>query len=152
MITSPTRAIYSPCLQEWLTSRATKEVSRILRPKVATSVTLQPTNPTNGRILIIPRESWAVPSLWCTIMTRGTSSRESFTIFSFNHICVWTRFPDFQVPARTPPCPPRGCAVRSSRSTRGGEEMSVCTGQLHGAKQPFDWLINNWRFPPTGVQ
>ena len=34
---------------------------------------------------------------------------EDFTIFSVNHTCVWTRFTDFQVPARMPACPEGGC-------------------------------------------
>ena len=34
---------------------------------------------------------------------------EDFAVFSVNHTCVWTRFTDFQVPARMPPCPPSGC-------------------------------------------
>ena len=34
---------------------------------------------------------------------------EDFTVFSVNHACVWTRFTEFQVPARMPPCPEGGC-------------------------------------------
>jgi len=34
---------------------------------------------------------------------------EDFTVFSVNQTCVWTRFTDFQVPARMPPCPMGGC-------------------------------------------
>ncbi|KAJ6580574.1 hypothetical protein DFH09DRAFT_1146147 [Mycena vulgaris] len=34
---------------------------------------------------------------------------EDFTVFSVNQTCVWTRFTDFQVPAKMPPCPPGGC-------------------------------------------
>ncbi|KAF8896670.1 hypothetical protein BD779DRAFT_602263 [Infundibulicybe gibba] len=34
---------------------------------------------------------------------------EDFTVFSVNQTCVWTRFTDFQVPARMPPCPEGGC-------------------------------------------
>ncbi|KAG6839967.1 hypothetical protein C0991_010007 [Blastosporella zonata] len=34
---------------------------------------------------------------------------EDFTVFSVNQTCVWTRFTDFQIPARMPPCPPDGC-------------------------------------------
>ncbi|PPQ63558.1 hypothetical protein CVT24_004855 [Panaeolus cyanescens] len=50
---------------------------------------------------------------------------EDFTIFSVNHTCVWTRFTDFQVPARMPPCPDGGCIcsffwIHSPKS--GGEE------------------------------
>ena len=32
-----------------------------------------------------------------------------FAVFSINQTCVWTRFTDFQVPARMPPCPDGGC-------------------------------------------
>ncbi|KAG5650519.1 hypothetical protein H0H81_011950 [Sphagnurus paluster] len=32
-----------------------------------------------------------------------------FTVFSVNQTCVFTRFTDFQVPARMPACPPGGC-------------------------------------------
>ncbi|PPQ83501.1 hypothetical protein CVT25_006991 [Psilocybe cyanescens] len=50
---------------------------------------------------------------------------EDFTVFSVNHTCVWTRFTDFQVPARMPPCPEGGCIcaffwIHSPLS--GGEE------------------------------
>jgi len=50
---------------------------------------------------------------------------EDFTIFSVNQTCVWTRFTDFQVPARMPPCPNGGCIcaffwIHSPLS--GGEE------------------------------
>lgn len=34
---------------------------------------------------------------------------EDFTVFSVNHACVWTRYTDFPVPARMPPCPEGGC-------------------------------------------
>ncbi|TFK91420.1 hypothetical protein K466DRAFT_515481 [Polyporus arcularius HHB13444] len=34
---------------------------------------------------------------------------EDFTVFSVNQTCVWTRFTDFQVPARMPACPEDGC-------------------------------------------
>ena len=34
---------------------------------------------------------------------------EDFTVFSVNQTCVWTRFTEFQVPARMPPCPEGGC-------------------------------------------
>ena len=34
---------------------------------------------------------------------------EDFTVFSVNQTCVWTRFTEFQVPARMPPCPKDGC-------------------------------------------
>lgn len=34
---------------------------------------------------------------------------EDFTVFSVNQTCVWTRFTDFAVPARMPPCPEGGC-------------------------------------------
>lgn len=34
---------------------------------------------------------------------------EDFTVFSVNQTCVWTRFTDFSVPQRMPPCPDGGC-------------------------------------------
>ncbi|KAJ7432516.1 hypothetical protein B0H11DRAFT_2125771 [Mycena galericulata] len=34
---------------------------------------------------------------------------QDFKVFSVNQTCVWTRFTDFQVPARMPPCPAGGC-------------------------------------------
>lgn len=34
---------------------------------------------------------------------------EDFTVFSVNQTCVWTRFTDFKVPGRMPPCPEGGC-------------------------------------------
>ncbi|KAA1467126.1 hypothetical protein DENSPDRAFT_792244 [Dentipellis sp. KUC8613] len=34
---------------------------------------------------------------------------EDFTVFSINQTCVWTRFTDFAVPAKMPPCPEGGC-------------------------------------------
>ena len=34
---------------------------------------------------------------------------EDFTVFSINQTCVWSRFTDFQVPERMPPCPAGGC-------------------------------------------
>lgn len=34
---------------------------------------------------------------------------EDFTVFSVNQTCVWTRFTDFSVPDRMPPCPEGGC-------------------------------------------
>ncbi|KAF8150946.1 hypothetical protein B0H34DRAFT_801848 [Crassisporium funariophilum] len=50
---------------------------------------------------------------------------EDFTVFSVNQTCVWTRFTDFQVPERMPPCPDGGCIcaffwIHSPKS--GGEE------------------------------
>lgn len=38
-----------------------------------------------------------------------TIQPEDFVVFSVNHTCVWSRFTDFQVPAKMPPCPPGGC-------------------------------------------
>lgn len=38
-----------------------------------------------------------------------TVNPEDFAVFSVNQTCVWTRFTDFQVPARMPPCPEGGC-------------------------------------------
>jgi hypothetical protein len=32
-----------------------------------------------------------------------------FAVFSVNQTCVWTRFTEFQVPAKMPPCPVGGC-------------------------------------------
>lgn len=54
-----------------------------------------------------------------------TVNPEDFTIFSVNHTCVWTRFTEFQVPERMPPCPEGGCTcaffwIHSPKS--GGEE------------------------------
>ncbi len=62
---------------------------------------------------------------------------EDFTVFSVNQTCVWTRFTDFQVPAKMPRCPPEGCIcawfwIHSPDS--GGEqskhpfEPNICTG------------------------
>ncbi|KAI0833672.1 hypothetical protein BC628DRAFT_1308198 [Trametes gibbosa] len=34
---------------------------------------------------------------------------EDFTVFSVNQTCVWTRFTDFSVPEKMPPCPEGGC-------------------------------------------
>jgi len=52
---------------------------------------------------------------------------EDFTVFSVNQTCVWTRFTDFQVPSRMPPCPEGGCIcaffwIHSPLS--GGEESA----------------------------
>lgn len=50
---------------------------------------------------------------------------EDFTVFSVNQTCVWTRFTDFSVPSRLPPCPAGGCIcaffwIHSPKA--GGEE------------------------------
>ena len=34
---------------------------------------------------------------------------EDFTVFSINQTCVWSRFTEFSVPARMPPCPNGKC-------------------------------------------
>ena len=34
---------------------------------------------------------------------------EDFTVFSVNQTCVWSRFTEFSVPARMPPCPNGKC-------------------------------------------
>lgn len=38
-----------------------------------------------------------------------TVQPSDFAVFSVNQTCVFTRFTDFQVPARMPPCPEGGC-------------------------------------------
>ncbi|KAI0663764.1 hypothetical protein C8Q70DRAFT_952431 [Cubamyces menziesii] len=55
---------------------------------------------------------------------------EDFTVFSINQTCVWTRFTDFQVPARMPPCPPGGChcAWFWIHSQDSGGEQNYMTG------------------------
>ncbi|KAF5375958.1 hypothetical protein D9615_008151 [Tricholomella constricta] len=55
---------------------------------------------------------------------------EDFTIFSVNQTCVWTRFTDFQVPARMPPCPPGGCtcAFFWIHSPNGGGDENYMNG------------------------
>ncbi|KAH9902607.1 hypothetical protein C8Q73DRAFT_11878 [Cubamyces lactineus] len=55
---------------------------------------------------------------------------EDFTVFSVNQTCVWTRFTDFQVPARMPPCPPGGChcAWFWIHSQDSGGEQNYMTG------------------------
>ncbi|KAL1949687.1 hypothetical protein VTO73DRAFT_8568 [Trametes versicolor] len=55
---------------------------------------------------------------------------EDFTVFSINQTCVWTRFTDFSVPARMPPCPPGGChcAWLWIHSQDSGGEQNYMTG------------------------
>ncbi|KAI0349736.1 hypothetical protein OH77DRAFT_1507355 [Trametes cingulata] len=55
---------------------------------------------------------------------------EDFTVFSVNHTCVWTRFTDFPVPARMPPCPEGGChcAWFWIHSADSGGEQNYMTG------------------------
>ncbi|KDQ15932.1 hypothetical protein BOTBODRAFT_65213 [Botryobasidium botryosum FD-172 SS1] len=55
---------------------------------------------------------------------------EDFTIFSVNHTCVWTRFTDFQVPAKMPPCPNGKCicAWFWIHSPDSGGEQSYMNG------------------------
>lgn len=55
---------------------------------------------------------------------------EDFTVFSVNHTCVWTRFTDFQVPQRMPPCPQGGCicAFFWIHSPKGGGEENYMNG------------------------
>ncbi|CDO76983.1 hypothetical protein BN946_scf184298.g10 [Trametes cinnabarina] len=55
---------------------------------------------------------------------------EDFTVFSVNQTCVWTRFTDFQVPERMPPCPPGGChcAWFWIHSQDSGGEQNYMTG------------------------
>ncbi|KAH9847531.1 hypothetical protein C2E23DRAFT_907078 [Lenzites betulinus] len=55
---------------------------------------------------------------------------ENFTVFSVNQTCVWTRFTDFQVPERMPPCPPGGChcAWFWIHSQDSGGEQNYMTG------------------------
>ncbi|CAK5268864.1 unnamed protein product [Mycena citricolor] len=59
-----------------------------------------------------------------------TVAPEDFTVFSVNQTCVWTRFTDFQVPARMPPCPPGGClcAWLWIHSPDSGGEQNYMTG------------------------
>ncbi|EIW57727.1 uncharacterized protein TRAVEDRAFT_65440 [Trametes versicolor FP-101664 SS1] len=55
---------------------------------------------------------------------------EDFTVFSVNQTCVWTRFTDFAVPARMPPCPEGGChcAWFWIHSPDSGGEQNYMTG------------------------
>ncbi|KAF9810031.1 hypothetical protein IEO21_07149 [Rhodonia placenta] len=55
---------------------------------------------------------------------------EDFTIFSVNQTCVWTRFTDFQVPARMPACPEGGCicAFFWIHSPDSGSEQNYMNG------------------------
>ncbi|PFH47251.1 hypothetical protein AMATHDRAFT_77284 [Amanita thiersii Skay4041] len=53
-----------------------------------------------------------------------------FTVFSVNQTCVWTRFTEFKVPERMPPCPPGGCvcAFFWIHSPFGGGEENYMNG------------------------
>ncbi|KAG6917405.1 hypothetical protein DXG01_002674 [Tephrocybe rancida] len=100
----------------------------------------------------------------------GSVKPEDFTVFSVNQTCVWTRFTDFQVPARMPPCPPDGyymngfkCKVTGSNSDAAtlaapqiprrcgadplnNKQHDVPGNCTYGAKQPFYWFnqdVNN---------
>jgi len=55
---------------------------------------------------------------------------EDFTVFSVNHTCVWSRFTDFHVPERMPPCPEGGCtcAFFWIHSEKGGGEENYMNG------------------------
>ncbi|KAI0349734.1 hypothetical protein OH77DRAFT_1440262 [Trametes cingulata] len=55
---------------------------------------------------------------------------EDFTVFSVNQTCVWTRFTNFQVPARMPPCPEGGCTCAWFwiHSPDSGGEQNYMTG------------------------
>lgn len=55
---------------------------------------------------------------------------DDFTVFSVNQTCVWTRFTDFQVPQRMPPCPDGGCicAFFWIHSPKGGGEENYMNG------------------------
>ncbi|KIP08019.1 hypothetical protein PHLGIDRAFT_117567 [Phlebiopsis gigantea 11061_1 CR5-6] len=55
---------------------------------------------------------------------------EDFAVFSVNHTCVWTRFTNFQVPARMPPCPDGGCicAFFWIHSPDSGSEQNYMNG------------------------
>ncbi|KAJ7056730.1 hypothetical protein C8F01DRAFT_1372706 [Mycena amicta] len=59
---------------------------------------------------------------------------EDFVVFSVNQICVWTRFTDFQVPARMPACPEGGCtcAFFWIHSPDSGGEQNDCRGTTVG--------------------
>ncbi|KAF8606538.1 hypothetical protein BDV93DRAFT_520823 [Ceratobasidium sp. AG-I] len=51
---------------------------------------------------------------------------EDFAIFSVNHVCVWNRFTDFDVPAKLPECPGGKCICSFfwiHKADSGGEEM-----------------------------
>ncbi|KAJ1307903.1 hypothetical protein OPQ81_001981 [Rhizoctonia solani] len=62
---------------------------------------------------------------------------EDFAIFSVNHLCVWNRFTDFEVPAKLPECPGGKCICSFfwiHREDSGGEEMYM---------NPFDCTVTN---------
>ncbi|KAB5593995.1 hypothetical protein CTheo_2596 [Ceratobasidium theobromae] len=103
---------------------------------------------------------------------------EDFAIFSVNHMCVWNRFTEFDVPAKLPECPGGKCICSFfwiHKADSGGEEMTNATSSVAipppkvprycpidktnctvGAKQPFYWLqnegnnmFNDFYDPPT---
>ena len=53
---------------------------------------------------------------------------EDFTVFSVNQTCVWSRFTEFSVPERMPPCPNGKCicAWFWIHSQDSGGEQSAC--------------------------
>ncbi|KDN48575.1 hypothetical protein RSAG8_02562, partial [Rhizoctonia solani AG-8 WAC10335] len=62
---------------------------------------------------------------------------EDFAIFSVNHLCVWNRFTEFEVPAKLPECPGGKCICSFfwiHREDSGGEEMYM---------NPFDCAVTN---------
>ncbi|QRV74901.1 hypothetical protein RhiJN_02916 [Ceratobasidium sp. AG-Ba] len=62
---------------------------------------------------------------------------DDFAIFSVNHVCVWNRFTDFQVPAKLPACPDGKCICSFfwiHKADSGGEEMYM---------NPFDCNVTN---------
>ncbi|KAF8057592.1 hypothetical protein FPV67DRAFT_1724500 [Lyophyllum atratum] len=91
---------------------------------------------------------------------------EEFTVFSVNQTCVWTRFTEFRVPARMPPCPEGGCIYymngfkcnitgsasqaavslapprvprRCGADPVNNKRQSAPANCTYGAKQPFYW-------------
>ncbi|THH19240.1 hypothetical protein EW146_g1868 [Bondarzewia mesenterica] len=58
---------------------------------------------------------------------------DDFTVFSVNQTCVWTRFTDFSVPQRMPPCPEGGCTCAWFwiHSPDSGGEQSKNMALLH---------------------
>ncbi|CAE6424438.1 unnamed protein product [Rhizoctonia solani] len=62
---------------------------------------------------------------------------EDFAVFSVNHLCVWNRFTEFEVPAKLPECPGGKCICSFfwiHREDSGGEEMYM---------NPFDCAVTN---------
>ncbi|KAG8749125.1 hypothetical protein FRC12_013563, partial [Ceratobasidium sp. 428] len=51
---------------------------------------------------------------------------EDLVVFSVNHQCIWTRYTDFKVPAKMPPCPNGKCICAwlwQHQPDAGGDEM-----------------------------